>query len=194
MAALAVLAHLLSIVQILGLAACAPQRRPAGRVATVRRPPERSPAEQVRTRGAHTPTTPRSAPAPDAAFDPTRAAAGGLVEQAGVALSEGRIADAADLLERAVAVDPRFPGSYVQLARLHVEQGEPQLALAFLDKAEELTGDTATAAEIAMLRGAALEGLGDRDAARRAYERALSLTPDDGRARAGLTRTGGRPR
>jgi tetratricopeptide (TPR) repeat protein len=133
-------------------------------------------------------------PAPNSASEPTRAAAGGLVQQADVALSEGRLADAQDLLERAVAVDPRFAGSYVHLARLHLAQGEEQLALAFLDKAEALTGDRGSAGEIATLRGAALEGLGDRDAARRAYERALSLTPHDGRARAGLVRTGGQPR
>lgn len=189
MAAVAVLANLLSVVQIVGMAACASQRRATGRLATVRRPPERPPA-QTDARG--TQTLPRSTSAPVASVDPTRAAAGGLVERATVALSEGRVADAADLLERAVAVDPSFPGTYMHLARLHLEQGEQQLALAFLDKAELLAAEDAeSAAEIATLRGVVLEQLGRRDAARRAYERALSLTPHDERARAGLVRTGG---
>lgn len=91
-------------------------------------------------------------------------------------------------------MDPSFPESYVRLARLHLEHEEAGRALALLDKAETLAaGDGKPAAEIATLRGVALEQLGDRAAARRAYERAVSLVPSDQRARAGLARTGGDP-
>lgn len=173
-------------------------RRPAdpGRLAVVRPP---LPDRPGRPPSIHEPVDertglPRTPDAATSTVSPRRAAATRLVEDSGTAVSVGLFAQAAELLERAVAVDPSFPRSYVQLARLHLAQGNHALALAFLDKAAELTpGDKRALGEIAGLRGAAFEGLGQAEAARHAYERALDLVPDDPRARAGITRVGGAP-
>jgi tetratricopeptide (TPR) repeat protein len=188
MAPLALLGLSLTVLGGTVLVGCAPPRQaaaPSGRLAAVRERNDRPPRRAVVPEGP-------SAPAPGEAADPRRAAAGGLLDRANLARSEGRPADAAELLERAVVVDPTFPATYVQLARLHIDEGEPRLALGFLDKAEALAArDRDALAEIAALRGATLEELGDRDGARAAYRRALSLVPGHGRARAGWVRTGG---
>lgn len=162
-----------------------------GRLAAVqKREPERAPLPEASRGPFGAPRDLRAAPeVATAAVDPRRAAASRLVEHSGEAVSRGRLADAAELLERAVALDPAFSGSYVQLARLHLVRGDHELALAFLDKAEELAaGDTASLSEIASLRGMAFEGLGRLDAARHAYERALELAPENPRARDGMRR------
>lgn len=143
------------------------------------------------------PAAPAPTPAP-VGIEPLPAEAGGkrraavrLVEHADAALTAGRVAEAADLLERAVAVDPRFAATYVGLARVHLAEGDHQTALAFCERAELLaTGDVRVQADVAALRGQTLEAAGRYDLARQAYERALALAPGHPGARDGLTRVG----
>ena len=104
-------------------------------------------------------------------------------------LSAGRPGDAADALERAVAVDPSFAGAWIGLARLHLAEGDHDTALAFCERAAMLAaGDGTTLAEVATLQGRALEAAGRYVAARDAYVRALVLAPDYPAARDGLDR------
>jgi Tfp pilus assembly protein PilF len=120
-----------------------------------------------------------------------RAAAADLVRRARTAFAHGDDERTADLLERAVVVDPNFAETYVMLARLYIRQGDGTLALAFLDKAAQVApADPGPLAEIESLRGVAFEELGQPDAARQAYERALIHSPDNERARLGLARVG----
>lgn len=121
--------------------------------------------------------------------DAKRAAARRIVERARAAFRDGRHGDTADLLERAVAIDGGFAESYMLLAFLHLKKGSHDVALAFLDKAQQLAAvQRESLAEIESLRGTVLEELGRREAARHAYERALALSPENVRARAGLAR------
>jgi Flp pilus assembly protein TadD len=115
-----------------------------------------------------------------------------LVEGADAALGRGTVTDAAEMLERAIVVDPTCPRAWVSLARLHLVQGHYAQSLGFLEKAEELAvGDPGLLGETASMRGLALEALGRPEAARNAYERALALVPGDAQARAGLVRLEG---
>ena len=133
---MAVLGHALALGQFVGSVGCAPERRASPRLSAVRRGPA-APQGQAGAHGTQTARR-RTPPYGVAPSGPSRAAAATLVERASAAIDEGRLVDAADLLERAVAVDPSFSGSHVHLARLHLEQNEPHLALALLDKAETL--------------------------------------------------------
>jgi tetratricopeptide (TPR) repeat protein len=172
-------------VLVLATLGCGP--RPAvqpgpRRIAVVRTP------EQGRVIG---PGQPVGQETPEAAAgqDAKRAAASRLVERAQVALAEGRLAPGVDLLERAVAVDPTWAEAYLQLAQVHLAEGDYELAVAFLDKAEQLSaGDVKSLGEIVSLRGEVFEALGRGKNARQAYEQALSLAPNNTRARAGLRR------
>jgi tetratricopeptide (TPR) repeat protein len=121
-----------------------------------------------------------------------RAAASALVARAESTFGDGQNVATAELLERAVGLDPTFPESYLLLARVHLQRDDEELALAFLDRAQQLAaGDPRVLGEIESLRGSALEGSGRRDAALAAYERALRLAPDNVRARTGVARLTG---
>jgi Tfp pilus assembly protein PilF len=130
-------------------------------------------------------------PHPTSGDDAKRAAARRIVELARAAFEDGRPEDTADLLERAVALDGSFSESYVLLAHLHMTEGSPELALAFLDRAEQLAArDRGSLAEVESSRGVVFEELGQWEAARDAYRRALRLAPENARARRGLARLG----
>jgi tetratricopeptide (TPR) repeat protein len=121
-----------------------------------------------------------------------RAAASALVARAEAAFADGQTVASAELLERAVGLDPTFPESYLLLARVHLQRDDEELALAFLDRAQQLAaGNSQVLGEIESLRGSALEGSGRRAAALAAYERALRLAPDNPRARSGVARLAG---
>ena len=131
-------------------------------------------------------------PADPVVESPKRAAASELVKRANVAFLDGRDVAAATLVERAVGLDPTFPASYLLLARMHQERGDEELALTFLERAEQLAaGNPRVLADVESLRGVAFEGLGRRAAAVAAYERALRFAPDNARARGGLARLAG---
>jgi tetratricopeptide (TPR) repeat protein len=182
---LLILALGLSLVALAGCAPGQPTRRGVSgpRVAAAPPPVTSPPAGPL--------APPESAPA---TVDPQRLAAKRLADRGRAELGAGRLAEAGELLERAVAVDPTCTEGYYHLARLHVERGEYGLALAFLDKAEQVgTDDAAALGEIIGLRGTVLEALGRTEDARAAYERALRVAPGDVRARVGLGRVGGAP-
>jgi Flp pilus assembly protein TadD len=131
-------------------------------------------------------------PANPVAEPPKRAAASDLVERANAAFLDGREVAAATLVERAVGLDPTFSASYLLLARMHLERGDEELALTFLERAEQLAaGDPRVLADVESLRGVAFERLGRHGAAVAAYERALGFAPDNTRARGGLARLAG---
>ena len=179
----AILKAILSIagLVVFGCASGEPVAR-SGAIAASRTPRTGSPTaiDEVSTRGS---------PEGAATDDAKRAAARRIVERARAAFQEGRPEDTAELLERAIALDGGFAESYVLLAELHLTQGGNEIALAFLDRAQQLAADSpALLAEIESLRGTVLEELGRREAARDAYERALSMAPDNVRARLGLAR------
>lgn len=162
---------------------------PAGRIAVARVP------DDVEPSGGRPgpPLQPQAvAPADVVVEPPKRAAASELVERADSAFLEGRDVAAATLVERAVGLDPTFPASYLLLARMHLERGDEELALTFLERAEQLAAqDPGVLADVESLRGVAFEEQGRRAAAVAAYERALRLAPDNARARGGLARLAG---
>jgi len=160
--------------------------RPAGEVGTSRGFIESQEIDQVHG-GEAMPVLPHTTSEDDA----KRAAARRIVELARAAFEDGRPEDTADLLERAVALDGSFSESYVLLAHLHMTEGSPELALAFLDRAEQLAArDRVSLAEVESSRGVVFEELGRWQAARNAYRRALRLAPENARARRGLARLG----
>jgi Tfp pilus assembly protein PilF len=183
MVAMAILSATLTVL-ILAALGCGP--RPAvqpapRRIAVVRTPEQGRVPDPGQRTGQEIPGA--------AGQDAKRAAASRLVERAQVAVAEGRLAPGVDLLERAVAVDPTWAEIYVQLAQVYLAEGDHELAVAFLDKAEQLSaGDAESLGEIVSLRGEIFEAVGWGENARQAYERALSLAPNNGRARAGLRR------
>lgn len=162
---------------------------PGGRIA-VARVPERTEPPGGRPGPALQPQP--VVPADEVAEPPKRAAASELVERANSAFLDGRDIAAATLVERAVGLDPTFPASYLLLARMHLERGDEELALTFLERAEQLAGQNPRVlADVESLRGVAFEELGRPGAAVAAYERALRFAPDNARARGGLARLGG---
>ena len=115
------------------------------------------------------------------AGDPARRASQRLVLQ-GLDEDERESASAVSSYERALQVDPTNPYAYLALARYYVEWGEPERALAFLDKTEALLGIEAdpslgVEAHLDGLRGAALLELGRSAEARPLLSRARTLAP-----------------
>ncbi len=105
-----------------------------------------------------------------------------------LAMMDGRNDDARRDLERALAKQPFLPRVHELLGRVALGQQRPRDALREVQRERELHPD---AGGLDALRGAAYEMLGDRVAARRAYERGLEANPADPDARAGLARVGG---
>mgnify|MGYP000159185703 CR=1 FL=1 len=113
----------------------------------------------------------------DATAEPTLAAffARGHTLMAEVLLHRGRLAEAEAHLERALALDPRFPRARLVRASLALARRAPADALAELKRAADLGPPTAA---FYILLGMAEEQQGDAEAALQAYERALALDPN----------------
>jgi Flp pilus assembly protein TadD len=103
-------------------------------------------------------------------------------------LDLGRTEEAERLLRQAVATqartagDPVKPAPYLALARLYIQTGRPELALAQAQRAVTLD----RTAEAVALRGVARYELHQLDDAEQDFRDALKLTPDHVLARGGL--------
>jgi Tfp pilus assembly protein PilF len=86
----------------------------------------------------------------------------------------GQLAEAEVQFMQALEMAPGFPLAQKHLGALYQERGEHHDALRQLDEAERLLPDDA---EVQLLRGRSLLSLGDRVAARAAFERAWRLAP-----------------
>ncbi len=84
-----------------------------------------------------------------------------MTRQARDLIATGDRQRAADLLERAIAIDDGAGFAYIYLGFLHLQAGRPEQAEAFLDRAENLVPqDPALLREIASLRARAGGGVG----------------------------------
>jgi type IV pilus biogenesis/stability protein PilW len=86
----------------------------------------------------------------------------------------GQLAEAEGQYKQALELAPGFPLAQKHLGALFQERGQHAEALQQLDAAERLLPEDA---EIQLLRGRSLLSLGDRAAARDAFERAWRLAP-----------------
>jgi len=127
---------------------------------------------------------------PDAALDAFQAAidaadAGveGHVGQARAYRALGRIADAIDSLEVALALDPDCVSALQLLARLRRDQGEGGVALELLQRAVDLAP---TRADVLLDLGLVLNRNGRTDAAIEIYSRAARANPQDPSAHVNL--------
>lgn len=105
-------------------------------------------------------------------FAPTDPSALNVV--AGVAMQEGRTADAVALFQRALAAQPRNPFIQFNLGETHRRAHALAKALPYFERAAELKPDFAEAFAYA---AEALRGLGRGEAAERRYQTALRLSP-----------------
>ena len=98
--------------------------------------------------------------------DPQRRASTRMVIDGLAASERGRRSLAVASYERALQVDPGNPLAYLALARHEAFEGDPERALAFLDKAEASFGRSAegmrATPHLRGVRGAALSALGRR--------------------------------
>ena len=127
--------------------------------------------------------------------DPPRRASTRLLLQGLDADAAGRGAEALSQYELALQVDPNNPYAYLCLARHEVDQGDPERAIDYLDKADALLsvepGAAGVRVHVTGLRGAALWQQGRRDEARpylEAARRAAPRTWGDGQLDAGELR------
>jgi Tfp pilus assembly protein PilF len=86
----------------------------------------------------------------------------------------GNLAEAESNFKQALEMAPGFPLAQKHLAAVFQERGDHREALKQLDAAERLLPQDA---EIQLMRGRSLLSLGDRVAAREAFERAWKLAP-----------------
>ena len=93
---------------------------------------------------------------------------------AGALARAGEPAMAEDIVTAALARSPDHPALTLQLARLRVRNGQPQVALALFDRAAQLQ----PAAEVEEGRGVALDMLGRHHEAQTAYRAALAQSPN----------------
>jgi tetratricopeptide (TPR) repeat protein len=120
----------------------------------------------------------------------------GLTRQASALIRRdariGTVDRAIELLQRAIAADPKYATAYAQLALAYLAKNSAspdgqwlRLARENADRAIELNPDLA-AAHVAI--GAALQDGGDSGEAAKHFQRALELEPLNARALAGLAR------
>jgi len=128
-----------------------------------------------------------------ASTPPTVAAALRLIEDGRGKMREGEYDAALDRLERAVAIDPTSPYGYYFLAQVHFLKKNYDQAVAFASRAASLAGraDPAFQGRIYSLEGAVFEQVGRFPDARRAYQQALWVDPQNVAARVALARLGG---
>lgn len=94
----------------------------------------------------------------------------------------GQVDRAQARYQRALSVDVTNPYAYLAIARHHIEAGEPDLALQFLERADSLlrmNGDVADEIEVHLegLRGAALYDAQDFEAGALLLDRARQKAP-----------------
>lgn len=112
----------------------------------------------------------------DGEGDPVRRASLGLCVEGLDADVSGRPGSATIYYERAIQVDSTNPYAYLALARHQLEAGQPDAALGYVDRAQQLL-DSEDArsprvdAHLAGLRGAALDASGRDGAEHLAYAR-----------------------
>jgi len=187
-AALSLLRTALSLA-LLASASCGSARPPAPRPSS---PPTASPTP---TEIQPTPTPERLSVAPPApaavlggSASPLTNAALRIVAHAAAQRADGDVTGARESLERAIEIDPTCAFAYYDLAALHLEQGDPDLAVAFADKAlvvgRSYGKEWLSHAEV--LLGQALQARRDSAAAASAYRRALALYPGNLPARIAL--------
>jgi hypothetical protein len=124
----------------------------------------------------------------DAATPAARATALRLTEEARQRLGAGDPNRAAELLERAVAVDARLPYPYYFLAQAHADLQHAQLAQRFLDRAgQKLAHEPYWKSRVEELRGRLLADAGKPVEAEAAYRRALDAWPGNRAASEALT-------
>jgi tetratricopeptide (TPR) repeat protein len=119
--------------------------------------------------------------------------AGALSLLANVALTEGRYADAREMLGRGLAIQPTLPVAHERLGRIDLEEGNPRQALHEFEAERRLTG--ATRPGNALLIGAAWRRLGEPARAREWYARELKVDAGSAAAAeslAALDRSAGR--
>ena len=136
------------------------------------------------------------APSPVGTIRPSTApnvsAATRLADAARTRLAAGAAAGALEQLERAIATDPNNPYAYFFLAELHLRQGAYDQAIAFADRAADLSQVAAPewAGRAYALQGTAFEAAGRFADARGAYARAVRVAPGNRAAQIGLARLG----
>jgi tetratricopeptide (TPR) repeat protein len=123
-------------------------------------------------------------PEPPAATDATGRDPEALIEAGDAALAAGDAARALALFERAIALDSHDPYGHAGAARACLALARAEDAVRF---AERAVAHRRRRASFRVLLGDALSAAGDTARARREWERALELDPDDetGRARLG---------
>jgi len=90
-------------------------------------------------------------------------------------------------LEKTLTLDATNPLVYFYLARAHYELSHFRESLDFLEVTESFMDERSVSpAEVLILQGANLQGLGRLDEARRSYEKALAIDPRNEKAINGL--------
>jgi Tfp pilus assembly protein PilF len=129
------------------------------------------------------------APIPPATASPQVVAAYHLVEDGQQQLALGNTDAAIATFQKALALAPSSPHANLALGEAKLRQADYRGALVYGDRVARLVGDDrAWLWRVALLRGQAYEGVGDRSRARTAYRDVLSVAPDNAEALAGLTR------
>jgi hypothetical protein len=121
---------------------------------------------------------------------PNTVAALRLVEEGRLQMKAGRYDLALERFERAVAIDSTCGYAYYFLADLHRRTESYDQAIGFTGRAIALTasGDPVWLAREYCLQGAIFEQVGRFADARRSYEKALKVDPDNHSAAAGVAR------
>jgi tetratricopeptide (TPR) repeat protein len=87
----------------------------------------------------------------------------------------GNAAAALAETKRALAVNPRLPHGYLQLAQLEVDAGEPDSAFAAMEQASRMGEDSTTVAQFALARGNALFKAAGTTQKREDFQRAMKF-------------------
>jgi tetratricopeptide (TPR) repeat protein len=129
----------------------------------------------------------------DAGTAPNVAAATRLVDAGRAQMAAGDDGAALEQLERAIAIDPANAYAYYYLAELHFSNRTYDQAIAFADRAANLSDTRAPewASRAYTLQGNAFEAIGRFGDAHDAYARALEAAPGNLAAQVGLSRVGG---
>jgi tetratricopeptide (TPR) repeat protein len=115
-----------------------------------------------------------------------------MTERARRDLDAGRTDEALELLEQAMQVDPDAPFAYYYMAGVYLQRGRADEAEVLAQRAATLSDGfpAAWSAHAHALRGRALQVLGKRDEALRAYRAALAADPNNQPARDALRELG----